>query len=129
MSKQWAVAVLRREVIEQRAKGKRYPAELRARLVAFALGRRSDGWSWSRIGSSVDLPSKTLRLWADKDARRQPPRLVSVEVVAPPPTAPPMAAPSMTASPPSLSFVAPSGWRVEGLSLEAVIELARGLAC
>lgn len=126
MSKQWAVAVLRRAVIEQRAKGKRYPAELRARLIAFALRMRSDGWSWSRIGSSVDLPGKTLRLWADKDARRQP-RLVSVEVVAPTATAPTATAPSMTS--PSLSFVAPAGWRVEGLSLEAVIELARGLAC
>ena len=115
------VLALRRDVVEQRAgtgRGARYPAELRIRLTAFARRLRANGWSWGRIGSSVGLPGETLRLWLERDARRQP-RLVRVAVMPPPP-------PSV---PPTFSLVSPTGWRVEGLSLGSVVELIRGLAC
>jgi hypothetical protein len=120
MSKQ--VAELRRDVVEQRegaGRGARYPAALRARLTAFARQMRAGGWSWERIGSSVGLAGETLRLWTERDVGRRP-RLVRVAVV-------PKAAPG--SQPATFILLSPTGWRVEGLSLDAVVELIRSLAC
>jgi hypothetical protein len=100
-------AVLRRELGRvETGRGKRYPAELRARVVTWARGRRAAGATWEEIKRELGQQFDTVRRWCLDGVEAKV--LVPVRVVA-------TKAPSRT-----LSVVSPTGYRIDGLTpLEA----------
>jgi hypothetical protein len=94
-----------------RGRGKRFAAELRARVVELGRRRRAEGASWQRIGGEIGLNYETVRRWCIAKGSAQMRR---VEIVP---------APSEATS--QVSIVSPSGFRAEGLTLrDAVMMLA-----
>ena len=102
------------------ARGKRYPAALKKRVISFAEHRRGAGESWGVISSELGMCFETLRRWC---VCRQPVAMKPVKVI----DAPPSAALVMASRPSSLSVVSPGGLRVEGVTLEDVVALVRVL--
>ena len=109
----------------ERGPGKYYPDELRARIAGWARRRIARGESVSGSALALALARRTLSTWlkrhgddtehARRDVEHAPVALVPVEIVDAPP------APSTT-----ITLVSPSGYRLEGLTLEnAVHALAR----
>ena len=99
--------------LDRRYRGQRYPKALRARAVHWAQARREEGVSWRRVAESLGLRTETIRRWCvTRAAQRSPTGLVPVEVIASD----------------RVAVVSPSGWRVEGLSVEAAARLVRSLA-
>lgn len=88
----------------ERGVGRRYPADVRRQVVAWVQGERAVGRSWGELADELGIPVSTLVRWSTR------PRAVPVIVQA--------AAPS-----PSVSLVSPSGWRIEGVSLEQALAL------
>lgn len=117
---------LRRELAGiERGRGKYYPDELRARIAGWARRRIARGESVSGSAVALALDRRTLSTWlqrrgddADRARRKvdhSPVALVPVEIVEAPPA--PAAA---------ITLVSPSGYRLEGLTLdEAVRALTR----
>ena len=57
-------ARLRRELAEfESGRGKRYPAGLRGRVVAWARQRRSAGASWEEVKRELGQRGDTIRRW------------------------------------------------------------------
>ena len=83
----------------ERGPGKRYPAELRSALIQWVSAERDRGRGWSEVALDVDLRPTTLMRWCLRS--RAVPVLVRQE-----------------AAPSSVTVVTPTGWRIEGLSLE-----------
>lgn len=105
---------LRRELdtAGPRGPGRRYPPELRARLVAWADAERRRGRDWGAIAEALGVPVLTVRRWC------APPRPEAVPVVV-------RGGPTEDL----VSLVAPSGWRIEGLSLASALDLLRRTPC
>src|SRR5579863_3641841 len=102
---------LREEIAaHEGARGKRYDAVLKARVIAFAERRRSAGRSWEMISSELGMCFETLRRWCvdrpPKAAAMKPVKVIDV----PPPGS--LVVASRPSSP--LSVVSPGGLRVEG---------------
>ena len=108
-----------------RGPGKYYPDELRARIADWARRRIARGESVSSSALALALDRRTLTTWLQKHgdvaervrraAEHAPVALVPVEIVDAPP-----------ASATSITLVSPSGYRLEGLTLDdAVRTLAR----
>ena len=96
-------AVLRRDLGRvETGRGKRYPTELRARVVTWARGRRAAGASWEEIKRELGQQFDTVRRWCLDGADTK--ALVPVRVVA-------TKLPSRT-----LSVVSPTGYRIDGLT-------------
>jgi hypothetical protein len=112
--------VLRHEVEQrERGVGRRYPADLRQRITAYARARRADGASWATIASEIGgPPSQTLMRWCADDVEVESAgALVPVEIIAP-----------MTPAPAAvIAIVSPTGWRLEGLELADAVALLRAL--
>lgn len=113
------VEALRREVAKhEKGRGKRYPVELKARLVAYATRRRAAGARFATIGEELGLGYETVRQWCT-DAERgsalaaAPTRVVPVEVVAEGRSA--------------IAIVSPSGFRLEGLDMAEAVAALRAL--
>lgn len=110
---------------ESRGGGTRYPSAERARLLRIAHRRRAEGWSWSRIGDSLGLPGGTLRWWSQRRVKAGSSSspgtgaLVPVTVISS----------DEVKQPGSVTLVAPSGWRLEGLSASAALELLGRVGC
>lgn len=101
-----------------------YPAQVQQRVVAHAVERRAHGETWSTIADRVGLNRTTVRSWVvsasvGRDA------VVSVVTLPEPAEAVPGFAASATAGSPVL--VSPRGWRLEGLTLSAAIEVLERL--
>lgn len=92
-------------------RGKRYPAELRARLRRWIRRRRGDGASAATIAAELSLPLSTVSRWGS--SRSQSTSLVAVEVVPDP-------SPLRT-----LRMLSPAGFAVEGLTVEEAASLLR----
>jgi hypothetical protein len=90
----------------RRGPGKRYPDAVRARVVSWVESERARGRCLSVVAAELGMPVTTLMRWCA--SRRALP--VVVETVAP-----------VTSS--AVSVVTPSGWRIEGLSLEQAASL------
>jgi len=116
-----------RERIEQSSKtkaGRRaYRAELRADIAELARAWTSRGNTWSELARRLGISRYTLKCWmqprtrdAQRSARMRPVRVLDPE--------------SAPAAPPTVtrSLVLPSGARVEGLTMDELITLARALA-
>jgi transposase-like protein len=106
---------LRQQIIalhrKGRPTGRRYPLELRAAVVSYALEEASRGASVYSMAGSLGLTEPTLRSWLRKRPRRL--RTVTVQEGAPP------------ARP--WCLVTAQGHRVEGLSREDLVFLLRSL--
>jgi hypothetical protein len=120
---------LRRELAGMvRGPGRGYPDELKARMLAWARRRVAEGDSVNASASALELHPRTLGAWlGSRRGRTAPVRsrpdpvartsvsLVPVEVVA-----------TSTSVEPSIALVSPSGYRLEGLTVDdAVRALAR----
>ena len=99
-----------------RGRGRRIPAALRARIIAWTAPRRARGAEWRALARALGVHAETLTHWlaaAPAPAPAVPLRPVAVT------DAPARAA---------LTLVAPSGLRVEGATVADAIAILRGLA-
>ncbi len=98
-----------------RARGDRYPAELRDGIVVWVHAERRRGRAWQEISARLGLRPTTLQRWC---GRPSPPTRARPVVVRP-----------EALEPTRLALVGPAGWRIEGLSLEDARQLLASLAC
>jgi|SRR5271165_505023 len=94
-------------------RGKRYDAELKSRVVAFAQAQRGEGRSWAQVATELGLRFETLRRWCVKGSS-SPRAMRRVEIVA-------------DGAPRKLTVVSSSGLRIEGLTLEDAVALLRAV--
>jgi hypothetical protein len=92
-------------------RGRRFAPELRRQISGLARRLRDEGKSWLGIGRDFGLPAATVRRLGEQAA----PGFAPVEVV------------NDTVAR-RLVVVAPNGYRVEGLDVEAVVALLARLA-
>lgn len=91
-------------------RGKRYPKELRQRVVAWAQRRHSQGASWETIKAELGQEFDTVRRWclaAGTSRALVPVRVLSVGAAR------------------TVSVVSPTGFRVEGLAITEAAALLR----
>jgi len=99
----------------EKGRGKRYPAELQGRVVAWAKGRRAAGASWQQIKRELGQKFDTVRRWCQPCAPSRTRALVPVQIISEQPAAR------------SVSVVSPSGFRVEGLTVSEAAALLRAI--
>lgn len=99
-----------------RGRGRRFPAALRERIIAWTVARRAGGAAWSELARELGVPAGTLKRWLTPRPERA--RQVALRPVAV--TDEPVRRP--------LTLVAPSGLRIEGVTIADVIAILRGLA-
>ena len=105
-------AILRRDLARvETGRGRRYPAELRARVVSWANGRRVEGASWEEIKRELGQRFDTVRRWCVDGTETKD--LVPVRVVA------------TTVPARALSVVSPMGFRIDGLTPAEAAALLR----
>jgi hypothetical protein len=112
-------AVLRRELARvEKGRGKRYPEQLRTRVMAWAAGRRAAGASWQQIKRELGQRFDTVRRWCTTDtaAASRTRALVPVRIVRDEPAVR------------AVAVVSPTGFRVDGLTLSEAAALLRELA-
>ena len=112
------VRTLRRQVhaLGPRHRGARVPPALRAAIAAYARDERAGGASCGAIAARLGVSAESIRRWVRTRLARDGMAggLVPVHVV------------SEAAR--TLTVWSPSGYRVEGLSIEETAELLRRLA-
>jgi hypothetical protein len=100
---------------------RRYPDELRRRLVDWVQRAITAGLTEADCGKLVGIKTWRFRCWratpelATTKEQREPLALVPIAI-------------TTTASSAGISLVAPSGHRIEGLTLEQAVALLRELA-
>jgi hypothetical protein len=95
-------------------RGKRYPRDLKARLIEFSLARRGEGASWVQISGDVGVAFETLRRWCLASEPRTSRAMVPVRVVA-------------DVADRTVSIVSGGGHRIEGLTLQEAVAVLRAL--
>lgn len=93
----------------------RYPAKLRARITAWVIARRERGDWWTDISAAIGIPAQTLVRWSDTGCVAPHGEMKAVDVI----DAPPLG---------TVTLVAPTGLRIEGVSIDAAIAILRGIA-
>lgn len=114
---------LRLEIVRLGEPSKRkFPDELRKRILDWVSRSKVEGMNESECGDVLDIPRQRFTVWRGPTRRAARPKpadvtaLVPVEIrEEPKPFGP-------------LSFVAPSGHRVEGLTIGEAIALLRAFA-
>ncbi len=96
----------------------RVPVAVREKVLWYAERERRRGTSWRRIAATVGLSSTALQRWA---AARPPARRRLAPVTV---TEPASAAPAEA----GVTLVTPTGYRLEGLGLEAALGVLRHLS-
>ncbi len=108
--------LIRAEVAKLRPdKRRRYPDELRARILDWVARATAAGVFEHECSKAIGVKTWRITLW-----RRKPPAPPESMALVPIEVAPITAAP--------VAVVAPSGYRVEGLALDQVVRLLRELA-
>jgi hypothetical protein len=95
--------------------GRRYPDGMKESVLKFIEHAREAGMTLSECCRRLGLSPKLLSSWRAALRAAEPKALVPVKIVDGTPW-------------PTLSVVAPNGYRVEGLTAEQAIELMRALA-
>ena len=114
MSEAQAFSLRRALSSHEGRRGRRYPRVLRERVVAYGQVRRAEHASWALIASELGLQFETVRRWClDANAVVASRAILPVEIVAD--------------VRPSLAVVAPSGVRIEGVTLADAIAVLRAL--
>jgi transposase-like protein len=99
-----------------RGRGRRFPAALRERVIAWTAARRTRGAGWRELARELGVPAGTLQRWLTPRPERAPPVALRPVAVTDEPARQP------------LTIVAPSGLRLEGVTIADVIAILRGLA-
>lgn len=94
----------------ERGPGKRYPPELRHALIRWVDRERERGCTWGKAAEALGLSMSTLMRWCSKE--QAVPVVVQQEDAVQ-----------------SVSVVTPTGWRIEGLSLEQAATLLGARGC
>jgi hypothetical protein len=113
MRRQRAWSVVEEVSAHRPERGKRYAPELRARILLFAEARRDEGTSWEAIAAELGMSTETLRGWREADAGASR-AMVPVRVVD-------------ETLPRGVSITSPSGYRIEGLTLQDATRVLREL--
>lgn len=90
--------------------GQRYPEALRQRSGQLCAALRAHGWTWSELSEVLDVTERTLKRWV-ATSTTTPPVLRQVDLV------------EDRGIVSALAIVSPSGWRVEGITLDDLAEL------
>ncbi len=107
---------LRRELAAvARGPGRYYPDALRARVTRRARRQLDGGAALQDIASELGLRRYTLRLWTKAALPAATTALVPVEIIA------------STPRPGPVSVVSPSGFRIEGLTLDEAVAVIQRL--
>ena len=108
--------LIRTEVAKLRPdKRRRYPDDLRARILEWVSRATASGLLESECSRAIGVKSWRFTMWRRLPlAKREPMALVPIE------TAPVTFA--------AVAVISPSGFRVEGLGLDQVVRLLRELA-
>lgn len=93
----------------------RYPVKLRARITTWVITRRELGDWWTDISAAIGIPAQTLVRWCDTGSVAPHGEMKAVDVI----DAPPMG---------TVTLIAPTGLRIEGVSIDAAIAILRGIA-
>ncbi len=107
----------------RRGRGKAYPAALRRRALGYYCARRAQGAAMATIGFELGMPWQTLQKWASSSedmpvVPTNSPSFALVEVVETTKVAPERA----------IRVRGPAGISIEGLDLDALVELLRRLS-
>jgi hypothetical protein len=106
---------LARELAAFRKRGAtRYPAKLRAAITTWVIARRDRGDWWTEISRALAIPTQTLVRWAEARTVVAG-EMRPVDVIDAPPIG-------------TVTIVAPTGLRIEGVSVDAAIAILRGIA-
>jgi len=100
----------------ERGRGKRYPAEMKERVMLWTRRRHAEGATWPAVAQELGLGLDTVRRWCvatEKSAKAT--ELVPVRVVH---------RPSTGAAGNVVSVV---GWRVDGLTVAEAVAMLRAL--
>lgn len=92
----------------------RYPTKLRAQITTWVIAQRERGEWWTEISGALEIPSKTLVRWVEMLSGSVG-EMRAVDVIDAPPIG-------------TVTLVAPSGIRIEGVSIDAAIAILRGIA-
>src|SRR5215469_2698677 len=107
---------LARAIAAHRRRGDaRYPTKLRVRITAWLMARRAAGAWWTELGTALGIPTQTLVRWCDASGAPAATTMKAVDVIDAPPVG-------------TVTIVAPTGLRIEGVSIDAAIAILRGLA-
>lgn len=102
------------ERLAARGRGKRFPTELRERIATWVRRRRDRGDWWCELASEVGIPAATLKRWMEQCGASAV-AMLPVDVIDAP-------------SGGTVTLVAPSGIRIEGVAIADAIAILRGLA-
>lgn len=107
---------LRRRVarLKRRRPGFRFSPTLRRTITAWVVKQREHGAWWCDLSRAIGIPAGTLKRWAASSASRAT-TMRPVAII----DAPPLG---------TVTLIAPSGLRIEGVSIDAAIAILRGLA-
>jgi hypothetical protein len=119
MSNTDEVKKLRAEVaVLRRGRGRKYPSDLRRRILDWVDREVASGTSESECGEALGVPMHRFELWRERDREREvekvPAEFVPVEV----------SAAAMTGL---LVLSTPAGYRVEGLTVAEAIAVLKAL--
>jgi hypothetical protein len=104
-----------RAIAAHRRRGdKRYSATLRARIKTWVIARRERGDWWTELAITLGVPMQTLVRWAEPACVAGPATMKAVDVIDAPPVE-------------TVTIVAPTGLRIEGVSIDAAIAILRGI--
>jgi hypothetical protein len=106
----------------RRGRTQRVPPAVRERVVVYARAARARGVSWRGIAKAVGLSTSGVQRFASEKPTARPAALVAVAL------RPVRPATREAAAPSSLTWVTPSGHRLERLSLEDAVALLRALS-
>lgn len=126
--------LLRREVAKLRAdKRQRYPEALRRRILNWVDRATDEGTKEHECAKAIGVKTWRFTMWRRREAREEEQELRAIDEErvendeAEPLALVPVEVPSFDGMS-GLVVVSPSGYRVEGLSIDQVVTLLRGLA-
>jgi hypothetical protein len=107
---------LRRRVgrLKRGRPGFRFSAPLRREITAWVVAQRERGAWWCDLSRAVGVSAETLKRWAAPRADA-PMAVLPVDVIDAPPVG-------------TVTIVAPTGIRIEGVAVDDAIAILRGLA-